>query len=441
MTTDDRPAEHAIAEAVTLNEEQRAAAEERRRIALSREAHALIDRAGARIDAPRLAGLRALLEHESDLDTLAALAGPVAALRARSRPPEPTWAERVASAVEVMHRRADKIELPLATPWKSVNKALRGGLWPGLYTLTGATGTGKTQWAIQCALGAAAAGVPTSYIALELGEVDMVSRMLAELALAEETPPGGLRYPLRWSDLFYGLHPRALADVRDRYQAKLAALPFHLETASAIGWSYRDLESVAEEHRPRLLVLDYAQLVTAPEGVREELRQTIGAVAKVARNLARKGMVVLALSSTARSNYGAFRGVPLGGDLPWMIDAGALVGAGKESGELEYAADVVLALAKAPREWAPPKGYEKIAVDTASDLAAAWEAADELGRKRDGDVDPVWVVGAKGRGFGTMRAPLAWDGSHFGELQGYHPRSGARYGNGAGAATRLPADD
>jgi replicative DNA helicase len=63
-------------------------------------------------------------------------------------------------------------------------------------------------------------------------------------------------------------------------------------------------------------------------------------VSYVARTIARDlGAAVLVLSSTARANYAELVNDP-------TKDPGDLVGLGKESGEIEYAADGVVVLAR-----------------------------------------------------------------------------------------------
>jgi replicative DNA helicase len=338
----------------------------------------------------------------------------------RTAEPRRAWSETVRAAFDVMHARADGRQRPIRTPWASLDSKLAGGWWPGLYTLASATGAGKTQWALQCAIHVARSfirehqeqmeecarhGLPppegperVAYIALELGDVELVARMLGLMAAdagvtAEEL---GARHPIRWSSLYFGKVPKALHGIADRFGAELESLPLHVETADAIGWSYMDLRAIALDYQPRFLVLDYSQLVSPPaENRREELRQTIGNVAKVARDLARKrGMTILALSSTSRANYGTVDGAshdpdagggkknaapPLGEG-----DAARLIGLGKESGEIEFTADVVLALA----------------------------------RERNSDPTaerPMWLAIAKGRGFPTGWVKMRFDGSRFTE--------------------------
>jgi replicative DNA helicase len=293
--------------------------------------------------------------------------------------------------------RAHGREVPVTTPWDALNEHMRGGMWPGLYTLTGSTGSGKSQWALQIALEAAKASMspttrdarPVIYVALELGEVEMSARGIGLLA---GVPHWKIAYP-RHNE--FGL----VLDAVNAHQTTLASLPLLVEVAPPIGWSYMNLLELADVHRPKLMVIDYAQLVGGPRGAREDVRQTIGIVAKVCRDIARRHrMVVLALCSTARANYARVDGSGRGGEEKESLgegDASRLSGLGKETGELEYTADCEMVLAHMPR-------VEKSPVRTS------------------------WLAIAKGRGYGPGWVELRFDGSAFAEPGGMPPIATSR---------------
>lgn len=267
-------------------------------------------------------------------------------------------------ALEEMAARASGKSKPIATPWAAVNRSLGGGLWPGFHVLSGTTGSGKSQWALEVAFGAARAGHPVLYVGLELGEVDLVARLV------------GLRLSQKWSNLYLG-EPGAegvveeLRQVGNEAREELDRLPFHLEIGKANGWHAGMLRPRVEALRarypeargkPALVVIDYLQLVTAAESERVELRERIGRAAYEARMVARggegdPGAAVLALSSIARTNALALgseakaaRGEEFkGADSFEGLGKGSaarLVGFGKESGEIEYSADSVMVLAR-----------------------------------------------------------------------------------------------
>ena len=260
-------------------------------------------------------------------------------------------------AFDLMERRADGRDKPVPLPWPKVDLVLGGGLWRGLHILVGNTGSGKSQWALQAALHAAQAGVPALYIGLELDDESLATRV------------AGLHTKRKWSRLMLGEGKDGeVAKVREEC-AKLAELPLYLETAGPNGWDYEDLKPRAQAllerypgpaeytadnpARPALVVLDFLQIMS---GKGDDLRQLIKRACYAGRAIAQQhNVAVLMVSSTARENYKRLDNVPpnykgnttkppdwwqpLGTGHP-----GRLIGLGKESGEVEYAADSVLVL-------------------------------------------------------------------------------------------------
>lgn len=266
-----------------------------------------------------------------------------------------------------MRARHARTETPIRVPWPTLAAPLGGGLWPGLHVFVGNTGAGKTQWCLQVALHAAQAGTPVLYVALEAGDVEFVARCLGLVA-------GQL-----WSPLYHGRHD-ALETLIRTHTPALDALPLHVQFAPPHGWDVGGLDVEVQQlretypeptpgARPLLVVLDFLQIIGGEkDGRREDLRERIGRAAYVGRGIARThNAVVLLASSTARENYLALAGrkrASKGGgtenDTDNKLGEGSparLVGVGKESGEIEFAADTVLVLTQKPwDDHTPPRG-------------------------------------------------------------------------------------
>ena len=228
--------------------------------------------------------------------------------------------------IERFWARKEGRDKPIFTPWRAMDNALGGGLWPGMYVLVGGTGSGKTQWAVQAAVAAAQGGARVLYLALELSRQDLAARVVGAIS------------GVPWSGILRGkLDDRASQRVNDAVkQAK--TLNLHTECGVPFGYGADMLASRTWSLRPSLVVLDYLQLCSGRSS--EDARTTVGRVSYVARTLARDlGAAVLVLSSTARANY-----AELVNDS--NRDPADLVGLGKESGEIEYSADGVLVLAR-----------------------------------------------------------------------------------------------
>jgi hypothetical protein len=244
---------------------------------------------------------------------------------------------------------------------------------------------------------AAKAGVPVLYVGLELGELDLALRLLGEEA----------RVP--WSHLWTGkAGPKYLERVRAAEPA-LRDLPFHYEVARPMGFSAHAIgaairalratypETIGPGSRPLLVVVDFLQLVGDEPGSERDLRVRIGAAAYVLRDAANSlNVAILCIASVARERYKMLTDIVGAAGLVWkedeygcpidrrILDPDAIVGTGKESGEIEYSADSVSVLAREPATW-------------------------------DGTACDVVFATAKGRATGTMWSPLRFTGFHYEE--------------------------
>lgn len=254
----------------------------------------------------------------------------------------------VDDALDLFTRRADGRAKPIELPWKKVGEALGGGLWPGLHVLVGGTGQGKSQLALQVALEATLKETPTPtlYLALELGQPDVVARLLGLMLKKQK---GG--HKANWSELYLGRNPEALEEAK-QHAGRLKEIPLRVEVAKPHGWSFnllyervKNLREIYPEEQtgelPLLIVVDYLQAIGAPPGERVDLRERIQRAAYEARAAARDfNAAVLLLSSTSRESFDRLTKEE---DIT-NETAHRLVGTGKESGEIEYAADTVMVL-------------------------------------------------------------------------------------------------
>lgn len=297
--------------------------------------------------------------------------GHVVELEPRQAARPPKLAEFLNDAFQLMADRADGTETPITTPWHDFNAQLDGGFWPGCHVLVSGTGVGKSTWALQLALHTAQQGTHVVYVSLELDETQIALRLAAELAnITETTEPF-----VRWSALYNG---KASGDERAKaikqYPA-LASLPIYPEAGSPSSWAPSRMKEIVQGIRqenpgcPLLVVLDFLQIVGAEEDERRlDLRERIGRAAYTARDIAREHKAtVLLISSVARghyehvSGYEALKEAAITAEKDangilrnFMYRPDAIVGMGKESGEIEYAADSVTVAVSLPREKASP---------------------------------------------------------------------------------------
>lgn len=298
------------------------------------------------------------------------------------RPATTSFAEASKRAMELIARRVSGDETPIPLPFTDLAAQFGGGLWPGLHFVTSTTGTGKTALALQIARCAALKGSQVLYVPLELDAPQLAIRMISDTLWDEwRAKPQG-EAPPSWSDAYEGRMSTTTGTAaghaalfNDRWRARFESVTidrFNVIEATPGSWDAMTLEAELDSvlasgiapQRPPLIVVDFLQLVGplgGANGGKQDARERIGLVAYHLRDLARRrGVAVLVISSTARTNYGQFYGekskdndktprVRFNDATPRTIERGYLLeGSGKESGEVEYAADSVSALLRAP---------------------------------------------------------------------------------------------
>ncbi len=282
-----------------------------------------------------------------------------------------TWKNRGAELAAHVLRRVEGAELPIATPWPTVNARMGGGLWPGMHVVVGGTGTGKSQWAMQVSLDAARAGVPVLVLSLELDALGVFARAASFFTQDRARDDGSPLSPVKWSAFYTGGRASTPEKTeRDRARVREAlphvlpameALPLHWYEAPPHGLPHTEIAALADDLRalhpehtgPVLVVVDFLQLVagaTRDDGRPDPREDSITRVSRASyacRAVAREcRAVVLVLSSTSRANEKETRikAREEPAELPFRNPASTFVGFGKESGDVEFSADSVLVL-------------------------------------------------------------------------------------------------
>jgi putative DNA primase/helicase len=254
---------------------------------------------------------------------------------------------------------------PVPTPWDELNAALRGGYFPGVHFIMGATGVGKTVFTSTIALHAAREGHPVAIAPLEMGAEETVVRVAAESC------------GVPWAAIMTGTATDAQVKTIKAAVDDILSLPFVIGEIQPKGFEPAHLEALCERAaemsvgKTPLVIIDFVQLMSAGSGFRSsDLRSQIRDAAYAARASAvAHGCAVIMVSSVGRHGYKivsgeseALKAVGVGfetecgfsfdGDQPnvnhFLRGAGQLVGLGKESGELEYSATTVSVLVKRP---------------------------------------------------------------------------------------------
>ncbi len=224
----------------------------------------------------------------------------------------------------------------LPTGFRRLDELLNG-LEPGLLILAGRPGMGKTTLANLIAANVAATGVPVLYVSYENSRDNLILKHLCRLSGIAET------------QVRRGLADPVVLGVQAQSFGKEAATLYYTEATA--GTTVEAIKGLGLQLRRRhnsdtvLVVVDYLQKM-APTAGFDGLRENVGAIAAQLRDLSRElNAPVLALASLNRAGYGEE------GKTPNMANL-------KESGDIEYGADVVMLLSEGKAD-GPPMGTGK----------------------------------------------------------------------------------
>ena len=233
---------------------------------------------------------------------------------------------------------------PVSTGFAQMDDVLMGGLEPGLCVIGGVSSLGKTALVQQMADKIAMGGNDVLYFTLEMGETDLQDRSISRLTyeLSEVVDQEGRTQRGYGAKCYAEIHQTSryagytkdeldlIAEAEreyDRYNKHL----FFIEGNGDVDVSV--VRRVVERHievmhtRP-VVIIDYLQLL-APVNDRYSDKQNMDVSVKKLRVMARDLRVpVIAISSFNRSSY----------------NIKATLSALKESGLIEYSADVVIVL-------------------------------------------------------------------------------------------------
>ena len=223
----------------------------------------------------------------------------------------------------------------ISTGWDSLDKALDGGLYEGLYVIPGTPGTGKTALALQMAFQIAQQQPDVLYISMEMGEEEIYERHISRIS-----------YQLFWNDeksrhKAKTVHSmiqegKTVAQAREIFK-KVAP---YLRTECSVGTiDADDIRRIVEIYEYELnslpvVFIDYLQILKAHDAHMTD-KQAVDYNVLRLKQLSRDFKIpVVILSSMNRMSYSD------------VISMAAL----KESGAIEYTADVCLGLQHANME-------------------------------------------------------------------------------------------
>ena len=221
---------------------------------------------------------------------------------------------------------------PIKTGFKEFDEQLGGGLFPGLYVIGAASSIGKTTLTLQVADNIAAQGVPVLFVSVEQSGEELVAKSLARI-MHDRHHPAPYQEILN-NEAFNAWNEQTLntfIEACNEYTRTIAPSlrinrPYEQPTAQDVE---AEVAKMATRYgRPPVVFLDYLQLMKSDDP-RDTDKLVIDKAVLIARRIADKYKTpVWLISSINRQNYASQIGPE----------------AFKESGNIEFSADVLLGM-------------------------------------------------------------------------------------------------
>jgi replicative DNA helicase len=227
---------------------------------------------------------------------------------------------------EFLHDVINNRVVPIPTGFEKLDQCLNGGLVPGLYVVGGGSSIGKTAFVHQITDHISQNGTHVFYYSLEMSKKELVSR-----SLSRQTFLNSPKEAFSSTEILQGKIPTAtLSKVLEKYQPS----SFHLSIIE--GTFNLDVLNIREEvaqYKQKceqfVVIVDYLQILQSPKGKNVSDKQLVDYNVTQLKKISRDfDIPVVVLSSFNRSNYNLSVGFE----------------SFKESGGIEYSADVVMGL-------------------------------------------------------------------------------------------------
>ena len=229
-----------------------------------------------------------------------------------------------------------------ATGFANLDKALGGGLTNKLYVLGGMAATGKTTLALQIAVEIARDGNPVLFVSFEQSPEVLLSKVISrETWISSEK----LSFSCTASEINYSKLPKSeLIELQEYIQSDCNEIIQNLNFYESHGRITVDnireaiIRIQVQTNKDPLLVIDYLQLIASMYHLKDDKANVDEAVSQLKNIVMENHIPVLVISSLNRNSY----------------DRKISMRSFKESGLIEYTADVLMGLEQAAdssRNW------------------------------------------------------------------------------------------
>ena len=212
---------------------------------------------------------------------------------------------------------------------------ISGGLYPGLYVLGAISSLGKTTFAHQMADQMAAAGQDVIFFSLEQSRLELVSKSIARRTAQADITRAVSSLAVRKGCKFQNVKDAIrdyMADVENRLSIVEQNMDGGISFMTNYVRNYINDNGKTEEGRHPVIIIDYLQILQPDKtesGRQPSIRETVDSSVTALKRLSRElSITIIVISSFNRSNYLT------------PVDFESF----KESGGIEYTADVVLGM-------------------------------------------------------------------------------------------------
>lgn len=202
-----------------------------------------------------------------------------------------------------------------------------GGLYTGLYILAAPSSLGKTTFTLQLTDQLAESGHDVIYFSLEQSRLELVSKSLARFSDRIEEGSDITAMTIR-GGFSNATVRQAIADYKEKVADRVSIVEgdVNCNTAYIADFIRRYQRSTMKQP---VVIIDYLQLLQPVEDRRQTTKEVVDSTVTTLRRLSREmNLLIIAISSINRTNYLT------------PVDFESL----KESGSIEYTADVVWGL-------------------------------------------------------------------------------------------------
>lgn len=202
-----------------------------------------------------------------------------------------------------------------------------GGLYPGLYVIAAISSLGKTSFALQAADQIAAAGNDVIYFSLEQSRLELVSKSLARYTYNTDPVHAATALQIRQGVIDDGILD-AIADYKATIADRLSIVEGNFSCNVSFIREYTRQYMQRTGTKP-VIFIDYLQILQGEPEKRQSTKELIDSTVTELKRISRElDITVFVISSLNRANY----------LVPVSFESL------KESGSIEYSADVIYGL-------------------------------------------------------------------------------------------------